>query len=72
MGEKLGTRAVARFGELTARRKQAEERMQAMEAQMRQMQEKQAQEVPVVKNNPLANVNQTQRSYKLRLNLLER
>ena len=56
ISEKLGSRAVARFGELTARRKQAEERMQAMEAQMRQMQEKQAQEVPVVKNNPLANV----------------
>ena len=31
MGQKLGTKAVARFGELTARRKQAEERMQAME-----------------------------------------
>tara|TARA_Y100000004_G_scaffold194682_1_gene259846 strand:+ start:160 stop:1230 length:1071 start_codon:yes stop_codon:yes gene_type:complete len=57
ISEKLGSRAVARFGELTARRKQAEERMQAMEAQMRQMQEKQAKEVPVVKNNPLAKVN---------------
>ena len=56
ISEKLGSRAVARFGELTARRKQAEERVQAMEAQMRQMQEKQAQEVPVVKNNPLAKV----------------
>jgi hypothetical protein len=56
ISDKLGSRAVARFGELTARRKQAEERVQAMEAQMREMQEKQAQEVPVVKNNPLAKV----------------
>ena len=56
ISEKLGSRAVARFGELTARRKQAEERMQAMEAQMREMQEKNQKEVPVVKNNPLAKV----------------
>ena len=56
ISEKLGSRAVARFGELTARRKQAEERVQAMEAQMREMQQKQAEEVPVVKNNPLAKV----------------
>lgn len=57
ISEKLGSRAVARYGELTARRKQAEERMQAMEAQMREMQQKQTKEVPVVKNNPLAKIN---------------
>lgn len=56
ISDKLGSRAVARYGELTARRKQAEERVQAMEAQMRKMQEKQANEVPVVKNNPLAKI----------------
>jgi hypothetical protein len=36
LAEKLGSRAVARYGELTAKRKQAEERLAALEAQMAQ------------------------------------
>jgi hypothetical protein len=52
ISEKLGSRAVARFGALTARRKEAEERVKAMEAKMQEMQSQKA-EVPVVKNNPL-------------------
>lgn len=36
LSEKLGSRAVKRFGELTARRKQAEERIQKLESQLQQ------------------------------------
>jgi len=57
MSEKLGSRAVARFGELTARRKQAEERATAMEAEMQKLKADKQKEIPVVRNNPLANVN---------------
>ncbi len=55
ISEKLGSRAVARFGALTARRKEAEERVKAMEAKMQEMQS-QKEEVPVVRNNPLAKI----------------
>jgi len=56
MSEKLGSRAVARFGELTARRKQAEERAKELEARMAQMAQSQQNEPPQVKNNPLAKI----------------
>lgn len=36
LSQKLGSRAVKRFGELTARRKAAEERIQALESQLQQ------------------------------------
>jgi len=35
LGEKLGSRAVARFGELTAKRKAAEEKLASLQAQMK-------------------------------------
>lgn len=56
MGQKLGTKAVARFGELTARRKQAEERMQAMERELQELKQSNAKSAPRVKDNPLAKV----------------
>ena len=56
MGQKLGTKAVARFGELTARRKQAEERMQVMEQELQQLKQSNTQTAPKVKDNPLAKV----------------
>jgi hypothetical protein len=36
LADKLGSRAVARFGELTARRKAAEEKLAQMEASLKQ------------------------------------
>lgn len=56
MGQKLGTKAVARFGELTARRKQAEERMQAMEQELHQLKQSTAKAAPQVKDNPLQKI----------------
>ena len=52
LSEKLGSRAVARFGEMTARRKAAEERAAQLEATLKNQQ---TQEAPAkeVKNNPL-------------------
>lgn len=55
IGQKLGTKAVARFGELTARRKQAEERMQRMEQELQSL-KKEKEKVPVVKDNPLKDI----------------
>lgn len=55
ISQKLGTKAVARFGELTARRKQAEERLQRLERELANVKQ-QRQEVPEVKDNPLKNV----------------
>ncbi|MDG1797018.1 MAG: hypothetical protein P8H35_00460 [Flavobacteriales bacterium] len=56
IGQKLGTKAVARFGELTARRKQAEERMQRMEQELQGLKQQNKKQVPVVKDNPLKDV----------------
>ena len=56
ISDKLGSRAVARFGELTARRKAAEERIVSMEKQITDLQTKRDRNVPVVKNNPLSNI----------------
>lgn len=55
ISQKLGTKAVARFGELTARRKQAEERMQRMEQELQAL-KKEKEKVPVVKDNPLKDI----------------
>ena len=54
LADKLGSKAVARFGELTARRKSAEEKLARLEAQMQQ-------QIPVeskkkVENNPFSNI----------------
>lgn len=56
ISQKLGTKAVARFGELTARRKQAEERMQRMEQELQALKQQSKKQVPVVKDNPLKDV----------------
>jgi hypothetical protein len=56
ISQKLGAKAVARFGELTARRKQAEERMQRMEHELQSLKQQKRKEVPVVKDNPLKDV----------------
>ena len=55
ISQKLGAKAVARFGELTARRKQAEERMQRMEQELKTL-KKEKEKVPVVKDNPLKDI----------------
>ena len=53
LSEKLGSRAVARFGELTAKRKAAEAKLKEMETQL---QNKNPLETQEVANNPYASV----------------
>ena len=53
LSEKLGSRAVARFGELTAKRKAAEAKLKKMEAQLQNNNPLETQEVA---NNPYASV----------------
>lgn len=50
LSQKLGTRAVARFGELTAKRKQAEERVAQLEAELKNQDPLSKQEE--IKDNP--------------------
>jgi len=54
LSEKLGSRAVARFGELTAKRKAAEEKLKTIEAQLRTKNPLETQEVA---NNPYESIN---------------
>ena len=54
LAEKLGSRAVARFGELTAKRKHAEEQLAALKAQMQQPQDPLAYEKS--ENNPYSEI----------------
>lgn len=58
LAEKLGSRAVARYGELTAKRKQAEEQLAALQAEMQKRAEKSILE-PKVENNPYASIENT-------------
>ena len=57
LSEKLGSRAVARFGELTAKRKAAEAKLKEMEAQL---QNKNPLETQEVANNPYESVDTVQ------------
>jgi hypothetical protein len=57
LSEKLGSRAVARFGELTAKRKAAEAKLKKMEAQLQNNNPLETQEVA---NNPYASVDTVQ------------
>ena len=57
LSEKLGSRAVARFGELTAKRKAAEAKLKEMEAQL---QNKNPLETQTVANNPYESVDTVQ------------
>mgnify|MGYP003665730681 FL=1 len=52
LADKLGSRAVARFGELTAKRKAAEEKLQQIEAKLSAEQNNPLQPKKEVKNNP--------------------
>jgi hypothetical protein len=56
LADKLGSRAVARFGELTAKRKAAEEKLQQIEAKLSAEQNNPLQPKKEVKNNPFSNV----------------
>ena len=56
LADKLGSRAVARFGELTAKRKAAEEKLQQIEAKLSAEQSNQLQPKQEVKNNPFDSV----------------
>lgn len=57
LSEKLGSRAVARFGELTAKRKAAEAKLKEMEAQLRT---KNPLETQTVADNPYESINTVQ------------
>lgn len=54
LSEKLGSKAVARFGALTAKRKAAEEKLAALEAQLSQQNPLETQKK--VENNPFSNI----------------
>jgi len=56
LADKLGSRAVARFGELTAKRKAAEEKLQQYEARLSAEQNNPLQPKKEVKNNPFDSV----------------
>ena len=56
VSKKLNSNAVARYGELTAKRKAAEERMAKMEEQLNNLQQQKEERVPVVKDNPLKKI----------------
>jgi hypothetical protein len=56
LADKLGSRAVARFGELTAKRKAAEEKLQQIEARLSAEQNNPLTPKKEVTNNPFANV----------------
>ena len=56
LADKLGSRAVARFGELTAKRKAAEEKLKEIEAKISADQSNPLQPKQEVKNNPFAGV----------------
>ena len=56
LADKLGSRAVARFGELTAKRKAAEEKLQQLEARLSAEQNNPLKPKKEVTNNPFANV----------------
>jgi len=56
LADKLGSRAVARFGELTAKRKAAEEKLQQIEAKISAEQSNPLQPKQEVKNNPFDSV----------------
>lgn len=56
LADKLGSRAVARFGELTAKRKAAEEKLQQIEARLSAEQSNPLQPKKEVKNNPFNSV----------------
>jgi hypothetical protein len=55
LSEKLGSRAVARYGELTAKRKAAEERLAALEEKLKEKQDP-LQASQEVKDNPFSNL----------------
>lgn len=59
LAEKLGSRAVARFGELTAKRKAAEERLAAVEQQLVALSQQREQKV-----DPLSDGKQKENPYK--------
>ena len=52
LAEKLGSRAVSRFGELTAKRKAAEEQLAVMQREQSQLKLKK----PEIKNNPFSDI----------------
>lgn len=62
LSDKLGSRAVARFGELTARRKQAEEQIAALQAELQKRNEANPLDVSTkVENNPYAAIDSVEK-----------
>ena len=59
LADKLGSRAVARFGELTAKRKAAEERLASLEAELKE--KPNPLETRKVENNPYSNLDSVEK-----------
>jgi len=59
LADKLGSRAVARFGELTAKRKAAEERLASLEAKLKE--KPNPLETKKVENNPYSNLDSVEK-----------
>ena len=60
LGQQLGSKAVLRFGELTARRKQAEEKLAQLEAKLSDQKNDILQQQKPVENNPYSNLDTTE------------
>lgn len=56
LAQKLNSRAVARYGELTAKRKQAEEQIAALQAELAKRSQGDPLSTPKVENNPFAEI----------------
>jgi hypothetical protein len=56
LGQKLGSKAVARFGELTAKRKSAEEQLAKLQASIKEKENDPLRPQAEVKNNPYENI----------------
>jgi hypothetical protein len=56
LSDKLGSKAVARFGALTAKRKAAEERLAALEAKLQEQENDPLKAKKAIKDNPFSNI----------------
>ena len=60
LGQQLGSKAVLRFGELTARRKQAEERLEQLEAKLSDQKNDILKQQKPIENNPYSSLDTTE------------
>lgn len=61
LADKLGSRAVARFGELTAKRKHAEEQLTALRQELAARNDKSPLDTPKIENNPFSDIDSVEK-----------